>query len=53
MKDRTELFESPYVYIGDDEQYHVRDDAPEKIKREFAEFFAALKTEENGVVTLA
>lgn len=53
MKDRTELFESPYVYIGDDEQYHVKEDAPDSVKEEFAEFFGALRTEENGVVTLA
>ena len=53
MMDRTDLFESPYVYIGDDERYHVRADAPEDVKNEFAEFFASLYTEENGVITQA
>lgn len=31
-----------YEYLGEDEQWHIKDDAPEWAKREFAEFYGKL-----------
>jgi hypothetical protein len=53
LKDETNILDSEYVYIGDDEKYHIKDNAPEKLKKEFKEFFDSLKTEEDGVITLS
>ena len=42
-----------YHYIGEDEQWHIKDDAPEWAKKEFEEFQKMLSEEpdENGIVT--
>ena len=53
MKDETNILDSEYVYIGEDEKYHIKDDAPEELKKQFIEFFASLKTEKDGVITLS
>lgn len=34
-----------YAYIGEDEQWHIRDDAPKWAKKEFDEFFAMVNPE--------
>lgn len=41
-----------YVYIGEDEQWHIRDDAPDWAKREFEEFYAMVnpKPNEDGLI---
>ena len=49
--DASEIFDSEYVYIGDDEKYHIRDDAPEDLKHRFKEFFDSLETERDDVIT--
>jgi hypothetical protein len=54
MQDATDLFESGYVYIGKDEHYHIKDDAPDELKKRFNDFFNDLETtEENGLVSQA
>lgn len=52
MKDETNILDSEYVYIGEDEKYHIKDDAPEELKKQFIGLFASLKTENDGVITL-
>ena len=47
----NDILESEYVYIGEDEEYHVRDDAPEDIKKRFYDFFAEIETVEDGIVS--
>lgn len=41
-----------YAYIGEDEQWHIRDDAPDWAKKEFEEFFAMINPgpSEDGIV---
>lgn len=41
-----------YEYLGEDEQWHIKDDAPEWAKKEFKEFYAKLRSEpiENRIV---
>lgn len=53
MMDASDILDSEFVYIGEDEKYHIRDDAPDDLKRRFDEFFSSLKTEENGLITLS
>ena len=53
MMDEMDLFESEYVYIGDDEQYHIKDEAPESLKRRFNDFFNALEIKEDGTISQA
>ena len=36
-----------YEYLGEDEQWHIKDDAPEWAKKEFKEFYAKLCSEQN------
>lgn len=42
-----------YAFIGEDEQWHIKDDAPDWAKEEFKEFFNLVDPEpdEDGVVT--
>lgn len=53
MMDETDLFESEYVYIGDDEKYHIKDDAPDELKRRFNDFFNSLQIKEDGCFSQA
>lgn len=53
MQDETDLFESEYVYIGKDEKYHIKDEAPDELKQKFNDFFNSLETEEDGHVSQA
>lgn len=53
MMEETNILDSEYVYIGKDEQYHIKDDAPEELKEKFKEFFKNLKVDDNGEVTLS
>ena len=39
-----------YDYIGEDEQWHIRDDAPEWAKKEFEEFFAMIESKEKELI---
>lgn len=42
-----------YVYIGEDEQRHIKEDAPEWAKKEFEEFMKKVNPEpdEDGIIT--
>lgn len=42
-----------YIYIGEDEQWHIKDDAPDWAKQEFKDFmkFVNPTPDENGVIT--
>ncbi|MFD3449026.1 hypothetical protein ACFDTO_31135 [Microbacteriaceae bacterium 4G12] len=42
-----------YAYIGKDEKWHIKEDAPEWTKQEFIEFFKKLNGEQNeeGIIT--
>ena len=53
MDDRTDLFEIRYVFIGKDGKYHVEENAPEKIKKEFKEFFDTIERRDGDIITLA
>ena len=53
MQDETNLFESEYVYIGKDEKYHIKNEAPDELKQRFNDFFNSLKTEEDGLIRQA
>ena len=53
MIDICDLFESEFVYIGEDEKYHIKEDAPKELKERFKEFQKAQRVEENGKITLA
>ena len=46
------FMEEGYDYIGEDEQWHIRDDAPDWAKREFEEFFAKVNSvpNEEGII---
>lgn len=37
-----------YDYIGEDEKWHIRDDAPDWAKKEFEEYYAKLHPEPDG-----
>lgn len=39
-----------YEYLGEDEQWHIRDDAPDWAKKEFEEFYAKIAPDEGGLV---
>lgn len=41
------FMEEGYAYIGEDEQWHIRDDAPSWAKKEFEEFFAMVNPDPN------
>lgn len=42
-----------YAYIGEDEKWHIKEDAPEWAKKEFIEFFKMVNPspDEDGVIT--
>lgn len=42
-----------YAFIGEDEQWHIKDDAPDWVKEEFAEFMKMVNPspDDNGIVT--
>lgn len=42
-----------YEYLGEDGQWHIKDDAPEWAKKEFKEYYAKLNPEpdEDGIIT--
>lgn len=44
-----------YEYLGEDEQWHIRDDAPDWAKKEFKEFYARLhpESDENMIICQA
>lgn len=46
------FFDSEYVYIGEDGRYHIKEDAPEDIKKSFYDFFAPPEPDDNGLITL-
>ena len=52
MIDLPEILDNEFVYIGKDEKWHIKDDAPEELKRQFKEFFNLLKTEDDGKIIL-
>lgn len=41
-----------YEYLGEDEQWHIRDDAPDWAKKEFEEFYAKIVhiPDEDGLI---
>lgn len=41
-----------YEYLGEDEQWHIRDDAPEWAKKEFKAFYAKINPipDEDGLI---
>ena len=46
---RLSFMDSPYFY-GDDEGWHLKEDAPEEVKQEFEEYMEYSKEmEDNGV----
>lgn len=51
MMEPWNALDNEFVYIGEDEKYHIRDEAPEELKQEFNKFFSSLETEENGMIT--
>ena len=52
MIDLPEILDNEFVYIGKDEKWHIKDDAPEELKKRFKEFFNMLKTEDDGKIIL-
>ena len=48
-----DFMKNGYAYIGEDEQWHIKPDAPEAAKEEFKKFMAAVNPtpDENGIVT--
>lgn len=42
-----------YAFIGEDEQWHIKDDAPDWVKEEFAEFMKMVNPspDEDGKIT--
>lgn len=42
-----------YEYLGEDGEWHIKEDAPEWAKKEFEEFYAKLDSsqDENGIIT--
>jgi hypothetical protein len=42
-----------YAYIGEDEQWHIKNDAPDWAKQEFKEFMVMVNSEpdDKGVIT--
>lgn len=42
-----------YDYLGENEKWHIKDDAPEWAKKEFEEYYAKITSEpdEDGVIT--
>lgn len=48
-----DFMKNGYAYIGEDEQWHIRSDAPEAAKEEFKKFMALVNPvpDENGIVT--
>lgn len=53
MIEYNDILDSPYVYIGDDEKYHVRSDAPESVRERFDEFFRELEPDKKGLIVMA
>ncbi len=47
------FFKEGYAYIGQDEQWHINQDAPEWAKQEFEQFFKQISGEpdEQGIAT--
>lgn len=50
MMEPWNVLDNEFVYIGEDEKYHIKDEAPDELKKEFNEFFSSLHTEENGMI---
>ena len=50
MIEYNDILDNPYVYIGDDEKYHVKPDAPESVKEKFDAFFSEPEPDEDGLV---
>ena len=40
--EKPRFIQEGYEYIGEDEQWHIRDDAPDWAKKELEEFYAKL-----------
>ena len=42
-----------YEYLDEDEQWHIKEDAPEQAKKEFEEYYAKLypTSDEDGCIT--
>lgn len=53
MIEEPKFMKEGFAFIGEDEQWHIKDDAPEWAKKEFEEFFKSINPEpdEDGVVT--
>ena len=47
---RPKFLDYEYTYIGDDEKWYIKDDAPQWAKDEFKKFMESIQTEENGMV---
>lgn len=50
---RPKYLDHDYAFIGDDEQWHIKEDAPDWAKKEFDEFMrlASPEPDENGLIT--
>ncbi len=50
--EKPRFIQEGYEYIGEDEQWHIRDDAPDWAKKELEEFYAKLHPEpdEDGII---
>ena len=44
--------DNEFVYIGEDEEWHIRDDAPEELRKQFYDFFSFLREEKDGLIIL-
>lgn len=53
MIEEPKFMKEGYAYIGEDEQWHIKDDAPKWAKEEFKEFFNMVDPEpdEDGIIT--
>jgi hypothetical protein len=53
MMEEPRFMKEGYAFIGEDEKWHIKDDAPDWAKEEFKEFFQMVDPEpdEDGVIT--
>lgn len=49
---KSRFIKEDYAFIGEDEKWHIKDDAPDWLKEEIEEFFRVVNSspDENGVI---